>query len=132
MDATISWRINNNAEDLVAAILELKNELQNACIEKHGKQSEFIRCNVYANKKNLDLLRKSELWVDDETPKDIIFDKRSNVIASTLVANFTLFKLHNSRIMGDDQIRVVSAFDVGHVAEQVWFGNVECVVSDLL
>ncbi|NBQ48675.1 MAG: hypothetical protein EBU33_09510, partial [Sphingobacteriia bacterium] len=102
------------------------------CIEKHGKQSEFIRCNVYANKKNLDLLRKSELWVDDETPKDVIFDKRSNVIASTLVANFTLFKLHNSRIMGDDQIRVVSAFDVGHVAEQVWFGNVECVVSDLL
>lgn len=126
MDAVVEWKINDNPEDLVAAIVELRGELTTECFKKHGMQTKLLKCDVYANKKTLEILRKSELWMDAKDPDEVVKqNKRYFNDFSKMVADFNLFKLHESRIMGDEQVRVVSSFDIGESSfTQVWFGNV--------
>ena len=127
MDVNVDWSYTDDVESLLKSIVQVRQDLDEVSSQQLGKKYMFDSCKVYAFGKNIDLLKKSDLWTDAVEQFEVTMPKyriREATGGSELVADFALFKLHRSPIMGVDQVRVVCRYVCDSLAPQVFFGTV--------
>lgn len=131
MDSTFEWTISDDVEGLVEAITACKQDLVDGSREKNGASSKLLTCDVYVDTKLLELLALSKSYlpcveVDEESVRVPIYRRKKKM--SELVADFSVFRLHRSDVIGKAQARVVATFEVkDSSAPQMCFGTVRLV-----
>lgn len=128
MDAKLRWKISSDVDSLVAVIAACRKELVTVCTLKHGMKTKFLTCDAFAGDKLIELFQTSDKWVS--ASESGVIDEtvplwRQQQKSTQLVADFTAFKLHKMSVLGETDVRVIVAFDVGDMAEQIYFGNIE-------
>lgn len=130
MDVKARWRISADVEALVEVILQCRKQLITECMRKHGMKTRLLSCDVYAGDKLIEMLSLSKRWraCMEMTEEDLrIPPSRRQKRTTTLLADFTDFKLHRMPVLGETDVRVLASFDVGDEADQAWYGNVELI-----
>ena len=128
MDVNSEVNLSKGSDELIAAIVDCKSQMLEESRKKFGLKTEIVECKVYVGKKNLTHFKQHELWTPAEEPEvDMTIPSHRRYIKPDgidMVADFSLFKLFLSPIIGDDQIRVVCHFLAPDMlSHQVWFGN---------
>ena len=133
MDAKVQWKVSEDVEGLVAAVVECRDQLKKICAQRNGCSTmlEPRDCNAFAGSKILELLQLSEMWSPcvEFTEEDMTIPlSRRQVKTTEFVADFSLFKLHRMDVLCEDVIRVVVVFLIdGGPQTQTYYGNVELI-----
>jgi hypothetical protein len=131
MDVKVQWKISDDVDGLIAAVVECKHQLLRIAAEKLGRDVKQISCDAYAAPKILELFQLSANWVPvvefSEEDMRVPVHRRQKK-TTELVADFGLFKLHRMDVLGTRSVRVIAAFEgLEGGADQVLFGDVELV-----
>lgn len=124
MDLHTQWKISSDVDGLVAAIVECKTQLINIAKKVNVPMRVTAKaCDVYANKKVIELLRLSDSWKDAESEDD----PRCTYVSHPIAA-FPEFDLHIHDIMDENIVRMVMDIAVkDDNTLYAYFGNLELV-----
>jgi hypothetical protein len=118
LDSTIKWKISDDVDSLVQAILDCKKELTKACFSMNGS-AKIIDFDVLASSKICEFLMTSELSKSPNSSESI--EKKE---WQKYISNFELFRLHKYKHIDNETIRILASFDVGDSSHKMYFGNV--------
>jgi hypothetical protein len=116
MDTEVTWKVSEDFDGLLEAVLTCKRELTKLCFAKFGsaKISEY---KVFAPQKICELLQYSERFKPYKS-------KELDSYCHKVVAEFEQFKLFKTKMFGDRVVRVEAKFEVGEGIGKYWYGDV--------
>jgi len=131
MDVKLKWKISSDVESLVETIVECRRLLVAGCAARNKSKTNLLSCDAFAGHKLIELLQLSEMWSPcvEFTEEDLrTAPSRRQKKTTTLMANFSLFKLHCMEVLGEEAIRVVvECSSDDSVVVQTYYGNVEII-----
>lgn len=116
MDTEVTWKVSEDFDGLLEAVLTCKRELTKLCFAKFGS-AKILEYKVCAPQKVCELL----LLSDKQTP---IKSKEFDSYCHKAVANFEQFRLYRTKMFGDGNVRLEALFDVGEGVGKHWYGNI--------
>ena len=116
MDAEATWKVSEDFNGLLEAILTCKRELTKCCFAKFGS-AKIIEYKVFAPQKVCELLQYSE-ECKPLKKKDL------DSYCHKVVSEFEHFKLFKTKMYGDQVVRVEAKFEVGEGIGKYWYGDV--------
>ena len=116
MDTEVTWKVSEDFDGLLEAILTCKRELTKCCFAKFGsaKISEY---KVFAPQKVCELLQ----YADGSKP---LKNKEMGSYCHKVVAEFDQFVLFKTKMFGEQVVRVEAKFEVGEGIGKFWYGDV--------
>lgn len=116
MDSQVEWKVSEDFEGLLEAIMTCKRDLTKCCFAKFGA-AKILEYKVSAPQKVCDLL----LHASSNTP---ITSKEHDLYCHKAVADFEHFRLFKTKLYGDSRMLVEAKFDVGEGIGKFWYGDV--------
>lgn len=116
MDVEVTWKVSEDFNGLIEAILACKRELTKCCFAKFGS-AKIAEYKVFAPQKVCELIQYSS----DHKP---VKGKSSDTYCHKAVTDFDQFRLFKTKMFGDQVVRVEAKFEVGEGIGKYWYGDV--------
>jgi len=116
MDTEVTWKVSEDFDSLLEAILTCKRELTKCCFAKFGS-AKIMEYKVFAPQKVCELLQYSE-------GSKSLKKRELDSYCHKSVAEFEHFRLFKTKMFGDQVIRVEAKFEVGEGIGKYWYGDV--------
>lgn len=116
MDTEVTWKVSEDFNGLLEAILTCKRELTKQCFAKFGS-AKILEYKACAPQKVCELLMLSENY----TP---IKSKQFDSYCYKALADFEHFRLYKTKMHGDGVVRLEALFDIGEGIGKHWYGDI--------
>lgn len=116
MDAEVTWKVSEDVNSLLEAVLNCKRELTKNCFAKFGS-AKIAEYKVFAPYKVCELMLLSE-------GHTLIKVKQFDTYCHKAITEFEHFKLFKTKLYGDNVVRVEAKFEVDEGVGKYWYGNI--------
>lgn len=116
MDSEVTWKVSEDFNGLLEAILTCKRELTKCCFAKFGS-AKITEYKVFAPQKVCELLQYTEGCKP-------IKGKQFDSYCHKAVSDFEQFRLFKTKFYGENVVRVEAKFEVGEGIGKYWYGDI--------